>query len=354
VRDSLTGTEERQVAPVATQRRKPEVLAYADVLDCTAERPVHLLLGSGFSTAYGERYDYGNLFEKVQERIADEDSELARLMLRRRTHNVEWVIRWLGRAETPGELGLPRSQVRQWQDRVRGVFCEVMIDRHDASSTCITDEEVAHCRRFLDHYDRVFTTNYDLLIGWVVLRSGGKIADGFRSSAKAGGPAFRPGSLKRAKHLYLHGCFYLYEHGGVTRRLRSGDYPSLIEAIEGELLGDGRRPLYVAEGYADTKMRRIGKNAYLSECLGELKRIDGSLVVFGHRLSVYDRHIREAIAANPNLDRIFVALFDDPDDRSNRDIRRRVLKMAKERMTLTGRPLEVHFFQSKGVPVWRN
>jgi hypothetical protein len=66
------------------------------------------------------------------------------------------------------------------------------------------------CVEFLNPFSKIFTTNYDLLLYWVIIKSRGKFGDGFLNAKDANG--FRgPFEEDRLCNVYnIHGGLQLF------------------------------------------------------------------------------------------------------------------------------------------------
>ncbi|MEM9697009.1 MAG: DUF4917 family protein [Myxococcota bacterium] len=159
-------------------------------------------------------------------------------------------------------------------------------------------------------FGRVFTTNYDLLLYWVMMGRGReRFTDGFQ---RRDGPEtrlvfnehFREGSTQV---LFLHGALHL--HQTPTEVVKAEAAPDhTLRAVLHESLQGGVRPLFVSEGESRQKLSAIEGNPYLAFALEQLREGGGDLVTFGIGFSESDEHLLEAIAASPHYQRIFVGV----------------------------------------------
>jgi hypothetical protein len=222
------------------------------------------------------------------------------------------------------------------------------------------DEDRKTCAaRFLEPYKIVFTTNYDLLLYWVVMSLGDPppFQDCFRADEDDPDAHYlvfaeRLGDSRGI--LFLHGALHFYLSGGELRKhswIRSGR--RLTELVR-DGLNRGQYPLFIAEGSPEKKLEQIQGNGYLWYALEKLRTIQSPLVIFGHSLGESDQHILNAIARNRKLSEIYVGLHGEPDSRSNQKIRAAAQRLTDVRARLSNRPrpLEVYFYDSASAKVW--
>jgi hypothetical protein len=246
----------------------------------------HLLVGNGFSIACDPIFQYGSLFDAAVD--AGLSPRAQALFERLGTNNFEGVLRLLENAAWAAEQykappEIPK-QMRADAEIVKNALIEAVTNAHLPHTGCVTEEKYAAARKFLDPYQNVFTTNYDLLLYWTVLQ-GGKSShqDGFRSDADDPDAPYvifseRLGSNRGL--LYLHGALHLAIADGQLRKHcwnRTGQ--KLTDHIRNGL-AEGVYPLFVAEGTPEKKLEQIQRVGYLWYALDKLARIRGPLVVF--------------------------------------------------------------------------
>jgi hypothetical protein len=342
--------------------RPDQYQTYQQLLEGLPSGRVHLLLGNGFSIACDPIFRYASLYDAAVQ--AGLSLRAQQVFARLGTNNFEGVLRLLEDAEwvalqygiTPAQL----TEVRVDVDVVRNTLVQALTSAHLDHPGLIADERKGAARRFIDRYHNVFTTNYDLLLYWVVLH--GEHAshqDGFRPDEEAPDAQYlvfteRLGDRKAI--FYVHGAIHLYLQGGDLRKhswIRSDR--RLTDLIR-EGLQQGRYPLFVAEGTPDKKLEQIQRVGYLWYALEKLSRIRGPLVVFGHSLGESDRHISAALARNTDLRELFVGLHGDPERTENQLIRAAAQGLVEERRRITGnrrgQQLAVHFFDSSTTAPW--
>jgi hypothetical protein len=98
----------------------------------------------------------------------------------------------------------------------------------------------------------------------------------------------------------MHGALHLVVEGtGVTRKLTKSAQ-TLLDQFGKPIAGDPEaRPLLISEASARDKLRAIEGDDYLAFAYEQLENAPGPLVVFGHSLGEQDRHLIDAVNANP-------------------------------------------------------
>ena len=301
----------------------------AELVRCKLEsRPIHLLLGNGFSVGYSFDFSYPSLFEIAQEYLTPRLREIFAYL---GTNNFEGVLKQLRILQDINQIYLQGSS-----DCCREVLAEFARDFDQLKRALVNtvthihppyeqfsvdsffDSSVDHTLPWVDffkQFNSIFTTNYDLLLYWLIIgkKLTSEMSDGFAKSSSIDGRLewsenayFRPIGV-----YYLHGALHLYrdENGRVLKRT-SRSTTRLLEQIKNGIQSK-KFPLFVAEGLAHHKKRQIEGNKYLMHCYRQLSsEISGSLVVFGHALRESDDHILDAICGNSHLDDIWLGVYD--------------------------------------------
>jgi len=324
--------------------------------------PNHVLLGNGFSIAcrpnifrYDRLLDQADLSARPQARVAFD---------RLATTDFEIVMNALARAAILADVYGTSDQTLAERFRTDGealkeVLVQAIAGSHPERPAAITDDECAAAKMFLSHFDRKYSVNYDLLTYWALMRSDVEPTvscnDGFRQPED--GPeewVIWDPSQHGQDVFYLHGGLHVYQSGPEIRKFTwCNTGIALMDQIRAAL-GEDKFPLYVAEGTWQEKMTRIQGSSFLGRAYRSFREIGGSLFTFGLSFSESDAHIADAIAHN-KVERLFVSLFDDPQDPANRELRARAEAITIRRQQVGGRrakPLEVYFYDAASAHVW--
>lgn len=288
--------------------------SFDDVLQTLSkkDRNVHLLLGNGFSMAYDANiFSYNALHNFVTELG---DPALIKLFEAIKTKNFELVmgqlhlfIALLDAFESNEGL---QERVRQASERLKRSLLGAVQGLHPEHVFQMPAERVATCAEFLNFFIKsggnIFTTNYDLLLYWVLLRGAvPNHVDGFgrellnpievQQGKEQDWSELRWGPHQNQQNIhYLHGALPLFDTGlHVIKEEYTGD-AYLLENISARLQ-DGQYPIFVTAGNGEEKLERIRHDRYLSFCYDRLCAVEGSLVSFGFNFGNYDLHIIDAI-----------------------------------------------------------
>jgi len=190
---------------------------------------------------------------------------------------------------------------------VRKALVNAVRDTHPPHRAVIK-KVIPNCVEFLIPFKRIFTTNYDLLLYWVILGSE-RFGDGFYLGKETDG--FRgPFQEDRRCNVYnIHGGLHLFlkSNGETEKRLAGED--GGISAIAETITEQDRFPIYVAEGGTEQKQRRIASIPYLNHCYQRLKESSGCFVVYGHSADDSDAHIYNAIFKS-DITHLYFCIFD--------------------------------------------
>ena len=340
-------------------KKDQSLLSYSAVKERLSGRS-HILLGNGFSIGCDPVFRYPSLYSASVEAGLSERAQS--VFARLGTNNFEGVMRLLDDAhwvaKTYGLVDNDTSAMTTDVEVVKRALVDALAKSHLEHTGKIADGRKDAALDFLSTYHNIFTTNYDLLLYWVVMhRKDGPVhEDGFRADEGDSNAPYLVFAERLGQNrgiFYLHGALHLYLADG---QLRKQSWSRSGECLT-HLIRDGLRkseyPLFVAEGSPEKKLAQIREHAYLWYCLDKFARIQNTLVVFGHSFGASDQHLADAIARNSKLSQLFVGLHGDPKSKENDAIRRGVSQIRAQRKE--GEPqhaLEVSYFDSDSARVW--
>jgi hypothetical protein len=285
-----------------------DVVSYLD----KQYRTRHLLLGNGFSMAYDSNiFSYNALGRFVEN---TKEPTLQKLFSTIKTKNFEQIMQQLDSFcvfakafSTDKEL---ISKIQDASEKLKVSLIEAVKELHPEHVFSIPEEKSKKCFSFLESYlsknGKIFSTNYDILLYWVLMRNNASISiDGFGRELEETGE-FIPedekefSELRWGKHksnqsiFYLHGSLPLFDNGIdiVKEEYESDQF--LLEKIENRM-ANFNYPIFVTAGNAKEKLQNIMHNKYLSFCYDKLASATGSIVTFGFNFGEYDTHIIDAI-----------------------------------------------------------
>lgn len=290
--------------------------AYSTVVNSLREkkRLKHLLFGNGFSMAYSPGiFSYNALSNFIEQ---TDDELLRQLFQSLNTKNFELIMQQLDNFAEMAKIFSTDSslidRIHTTSDKLKTSLIEAVKELHPEHVFTIPDSACKACHEFLDDYlnnnGYVFSTNYDLLAYWVLMRNESKNAnDGFgRELENEPGAEYVPdwepefselrwGVNKKGQSIfYLHGSLPIFDTGiDIIKEQYDTDH-YLLENIKGRMEAK-EYPVFVTAGDGKQKLTHIMHNKYLSFCYEKLCTITGSLVTFGFNFGDYDRHIIDAI-----------------------------------------------------------
>lgn len=287
---------------------------YAEVMSSLhkKKRKANLLLGNGFSMAYDPSiFSYNALYSFI---ASLDDELLTKLFTAIKTKNFELIMQqldtFLALLEAFGsEHGL-QIQIKNASIKLKQSLLDAVKALHPEHVFKVPDEKSKACAKFLGEFldgdGCIYTTNYDLLLYWVLMRQGvGNAIDGFGreienpiEASKGEDPEWselRWGiNMAKQNVFYLHGALPLFDTGVEIIKEQYNEEGYLLQNIS-KRLDAGEYPIFVTAGDGDEKLAHIRHNRYLSHCYDNFTKMDGSLVTFGFSFGEYDHHIIEAI-----------------------------------------------------------
>lgn len=276
------------------------------------KRDFHLLFGNGFSMAYDPKiFSYNALYDFVR---SLEDPNLIRVFEVIKSKNFEEIMRQLDQFIVFAiAFGIPKNIIEDLEKsrlKLQDSLIDAVSSLHPDHVFEVEETKSKMCfaflMKFLENNGKIFSTNYDLLSYWVLMRNEAKIAiDGFGKEllnpdeiAFGGEPEFSDlewGINKASQNIfYLHGSLPLFDTGITIIKEIYKNKKYLLENIK-DRMSKKEYPIFVTSGNGNDKLSQITHNQYLTNSYNNLCEICGSLVVFGFNFGIYDKHIIEGI-----------------------------------------------------------
>ncbi len=331
----------------------PQSITFEEAIDRSETCLRHVLLGNGFSINARPSFRYEYLFEKAPSLSA----EVAAIFQDRGTKDFEEVLDLVRRQDLDASNELCRSQ----DEEVRSAFLGALSAVHPHSSAFISRDEVDRCAAFLEHFvglkrspklrGRVYTTNYDLLLYWVVVRTERRLWCYDNHEGKPYG-VWNP--EKNPSLVYLHGALHLYDTSKGQIMLRFDGQHSLIDQTRTRL-NEGRFPVIVAEGTSEAKVARIQQSKYLKRMSRYLmtgfKDENAVLFTYGHSFSDRDAHLLKLVGEG-QIKTVYVGAYGGMDGPQNQAIHDWTMTWAAARQN-RGEAPEVWVYDTATFSPWR-
>jgi hypothetical protein len=289
-------------------RAQPQIcqIAFKEALACTIDDRRHLLLGNGFSISAHPRFAYSRLFDVAKDLNPDIEDIFRNLS----TTNFEIALREVGEEAK--------------KHPVRSGLLKAIAKVHPYTGRSIGDDEYRACGHFLEDFvgvrrepsrGLIFTTNYDLLLYWDVVRHNKilKAYDGFDSEG-----VWKPG--RQSQVFYLHGGLHIFERRLTARGSQEvklmwePDRPLIKQILE--RLEVNEFPVFVSEGTSHDKVTALRRSEYLRKARRTFDKTcddgDGVLFTIGHSLSEVDAHILDLVGTG-RIGRVFVGIHSRDD-----------------------------------------
>ena len=327
-------------------------------------RQAHLLLGNGFSMAYDSKIFSYNALHRFIENLDNE--LLSKLFEIVNTKNFELVMQQLDNfcelIEAFGSDKALKFKVEEASIKLKESLINAIEELHPEHVFKMPEEKSEACAVFLNNYlekqGNIFTTNYDVLLYWVLMRN--KIPnaiDGFGRDRESNNEYILEdeveySELRWGKHkerqtiYYVHGALPLFDTGIEIIKEEYDSAHFIMKKIKARL-EKKEYPVFVTAGTGDQKLTHIMHNRYLTNCYENLSSIEGSLITFGFNFGEYDEHIIEAIniaakhgkKVKNRLWSVYIGVYSDDD---KKHIERISSKFS----------CKVHIYDAKTAPVW--
>lgn len=324
------------------------VLTYTEVLALLdADETPSILLANGFSQAWNAQiFNYANLFEAADFGIRD--AVLRSIFNASQTFDFEVVMKQLISAgnvlQAYNQCPEVIAQIEEDKNILKNSLITAISNTHPDLPGEVSDEQYESVRKFLSGFNQIFTLNYDLLFYWARNKYGLAPAnystdDGFRKEQRWEGHG-----TNQEIH-FLHGGLHIYDTGTYIKKHVCTDLGvSIIQQVR-ENLENGRFPLFVSEPTHAKKKEKIEHNPYLNYCFQSLKKLNGTIFIYGHSMDENDKHIFDQIKSS-NVNKVFIGIYGN--EYSEKNTRSKANALA----FLQGYGVEVKFFQAESTPVW--
>lgn len=331
------------------------------------KRTKHLLLGNGFSMSYDhDIFSYNALSKFIYEL---DDKNLHQLFEIVNTRNFELLMQQLDNAARIavvfGASEKVVNKIKAASDSLKTSLIDAIKTLHPDHVFKIPEDKSQACASFLNEFlndkGNIFTTNYDLLLYWVLLRNNlENKGDGFGRDAEESDDwipederqfsELRWGKNKDSQTIhYLHGALQLFDTG---IEIEKEEYTSdnwLMGNIK-DRMEEKQYPIFVTAGSGKEKLIHIMHNKYLAYCYEAFSSIEGSLISFGFNFGQYDEHIIRAInkahkwreveeGKLERLQSIYIGVYSEDDLKHIKSIEKKF-------------KLPVRLFDAKTVKVW--
>jgi hypothetical protein len=303
-----------------------------------SRRTKHLLLGNGFSMSYDSGIFSYNALSTFIDKTSNE--LLKKLFSTIKTKNFELVMQQLDNFVEIARIFSSDTQlvgkIKEASNTLKDSLIDAVKELHPEHIFLVPEEKSRSCFSFLNDYisnsGSIFSTNYDLLLYWVLMRNKSEFAiDGFGrdienpdETIKGDDPEFselRWGKYKKKQTIfYVHGTLPIFDTGIDIVKEEYDSQHYLLQKIN-ERMEKKEYPIFITAGGANEKLNHIMHNKYLSNCYDQLSTIQGSLVSFGFNFGEYDTHIIDAInkaalygkKSGEKLHSIYIGVYSDSD-----------------------------------------
>lgn len=264
----------------------------------------NILLGNGASIAIDKRLSYRSLYEQVCE-SGRLNHDITNMFKYFDTTNFEFIMKLLLEASQVNEiLKIDDNKTRDYYYTIRDSLIRTIGDIHPTYQS--VEHLLPQIANFLGHFHTVLSLNYDLLVYWAMLIGNDNLECQWFKDCYVGGEfekdfsyLYRPLLPATGATLvfYPHGSLFLATdiEGNEEKLSRSKD-EILLEVILGRWKEKDYIPLFVSEGNTTSKFHAITRSNYLNTVYDSiLRRITGSLVIYGWSASEQDEHILNGI-----------------------------------------------------------
>lgn len=258
-----------------------------------------LLLGNGFSLMFDQKFDYNSLYDKSKSSFSE---ELNVVFEEFETKNFEKILRYLELTKKVNRISkIEYSKIDKMIIELKEGKWKSIFESHPKPNE-VNKELLISITRKIRFFSKIFTTNYDLLLYYMIMYLSNTFGDMF--SEKHEIPhhlKFIEDDDKREKYVYyLHGCLFLMEHLDSTSKITKDKSDNdLLDRIKIEFDKPFSVSVFVTEGNSERKLKSIYSNNYLKYCFKSFENDPNeTILIYGHSLSEEDNHIVDVLDNN--------------------------------------------------------
>lgn len=270
-------------------------------------RKVNLLLGNGFSMKISPTFSYNSLFAHFLTKC---NSIHQTLFNQFGTTNFELILEYLSYAHKVNSIFNQNvKKIETAIETLKNGLIDAINDVHPRKSQ-INWSHIDRITDSLQDFNDVFTTNYDLFLYHIIMKSKDKYRinnshrpyqDYFWGDYSTDYKEFKNfQQYTYYKHVYyLHGSLFIFNRDIVDLKIMLNNTNNELLDIITDKIKKYDFPIFVSEGTANDKIDAINRNNYLNFCLEQLQKSNKSFLVYGHSLSAVDSHIFNALTKKP-------------------------------------------------------
>lgn len=304
------------------------------------DQKLNLLLGNGFSIDFNKSiFSQEEIIQSaINRKQFQGEKVLSQVVDTRRTSNFEELV------QNIRSYCSLLKEIEEERDKLLKIIMEELSYCHPNSSLAITDIESDQCAKFLSNFQAIYTTNYDLLLYWVIIKE--NLIDKFKDGFCRKGFIWAP--KENNNTYYLHGGLHLY----VTPDNKVAKYCfSEGKSLKTQILAalkENKFPISVSGGTFQEKLEIINQCKYLEYALESLENADGSLFIHGFNFNQNDEHIIDAIT-HSKIKKLFISIHSS----NNKENIVNAIKKIEAFRNQNKDPLEVTFYTAETAEIWR-
>ncbi|MCH5715569.1 DUF4917 family protein [Niabella hibiscisoli] len=166
-----------------------KLISFDEALRISGDKK-HLLLGNGFSISWKpDTFRYDSLYDRANFKNLNPD--IKKVFEKLKTKDFELVMKSLVNAAGVLKVYLPArkrliAELEQDAVELKNLLVTTIASNHPENPSEISENEYFLANSFLNHFQNIYTLNYDLLLYWVIMHYNQendkiKYDDGFRT-----------------------------------------------------------------------------------------------------------------------------------------------------------------------------
>lgn len=364
-----------------------------------------ILIGNGFNLALDAnninallKFRYDDIKNEVEKKL-DSKSKLSEYLKQRSDANcdIEYLLWVLKKSKIcidycSGIYCNPMEpndhNIEEDCHKLKNIVIEIMTsdNMHPEHNQLFNEnysDKINTCKNNLKVFDKIFTTNYDLILYWLLnhnnhelLKTGG-FKDGFTPNTDFRAKTTDGKYIKnlfgfntnnpQANILFLHGAIHLLQQNNKAYKVtKEGNTQYDVQDLQRILLNNLSKNDYsnllIFDASSDDKIKQIYDNSYLQKAYDKLSSINEELIIYGNKICQEDdhgnwqeelsndKHLWRKIINSSKIKKIYIS--NNNKDKDKLDEQAKQIVKVLRAYNYTNNCVTIHVYSHHNINIW--